>query len=234
MRPRLTNSFGYRQGKTPGRTSRTCTLAKEEVAFLLAKAEALLSLPRSHMELPQVGCYLAGQLYAPHFDAVEAAAPAGRLFLANGGQRVATLLVYLNSPQRGGCTAFPALGLRFVPKQGALLLFFPATAAGRLDPRALHTAEPAIDCKWVSQIWVRQSSERRDAEPSRRVGAPAASAGRLQAAPAEDGGSSGEEESEVPVSPLAAVRISDEVPAPGEEHGGLGWAARRLAARLRK
>ena len=34
-----TNSFGYVQGKTPGRTSRTCTLAKEEVGFLVEKAE---------------------------------------------------------------------------------------------------------------------------------------------------------------------------------------------------
>ncbi len=111
-----------------------------------------------------MGLYERGQLYAPHFDAVEAHAPAGRLFLQNGGQRVATLLTYLNTPQHGGCTAFPTLGLRITPRQGTALLFFPATADGRLDARALHTAEPAIDPKFVSQIWVRQSGDRRDAE----------------------------------------------------------------------
>ena len=121
-------------------------------------------MPRTHMELPQVGLYEAGQLYAPHFDAVEAHAPAGRLFLQNGGQRVVTLLSYLNTPGAGGCTAFPTLGLRFTPRAGAALVFFPATADGRLDARALHTAEPAIAPKWVSQIWVRQSGDRRDAE----------------------------------------------------------------------
>jgi hypothetical protein len=71
------------QGKTPGRTSRTCTLAKPEVEFLIrkarsrsrsgadasitsqlrrgcaltwrrAQAEALVGVPRTHMELPQV------------------------------------------------------------------------------------------------------------------------------------------------------------------------------------
>ena len=69
------------QGKTPGRTSRTCTLAKPEVEFLIrkarlcnrcvaalplassllcvcadvrcAQAEALVGVPRTHMELPQ-------------------------------------------------------------------------------------------------------------------------------------------------------------------------------------
>jgi hypothetical protein len=47
------NSFGYRQGRTPGRTSRTCTLAKSEAEFLVSKAEVLIGKPRSHMELPQ-------------------------------------------------------------------------------------------------------------------------------------------------------------------------------------
>jgi hypothetical protein len=112
----------------------------------------------------QLGLYERGQLYAPHFDAVEPHAPAGRLFLQNGGQRVVTLLTYLNTPAAGGCTAFPMLGLRFAPRARGALLFCPATADGRLDGRALHTAEPAIDPKWVSQVWVRQSGDRRDAE----------------------------------------------------------------------
>jgi hypothetical protein len=74
---------------------------------LVAKSERLLLRPRSHMELPQVGLYQPGQLYAPHFDAVEPSAPSGRLFLANGGQRIATLLCYLNTPSSGGRTSFP-------------------------------------------------------------------------------------------------------------------------------
>ena len=69
-----------------------------------------------------MGLYERGQLYAPHFDAVEAHAPAGRLFLQNGGQRVATLLSYLNTPAAGGCTAFPTLPLRVAPRAGAALL----------------------------------------------------------------------------------------------------------------
>lgn len=36
------------------------------------------------------------------------------------------------------------------------VVFFPATLDGALDSRLLHAAEPAIDTKWVSQIWIRQ------------------------------------------------------------------------------
>lgn len=91
-----------------------------------------------------------------------------------------TLLVYLNTPGAGGCTSFPSLDVVFTPAKGTALLFFPAFADGRLDARALHSAEPAVSTKWVSQVWVRQSGQRRDAEPSRRA------AGKpQQAAPAE-------------------------------------------------
>lgn len=124
------------------------------------------------------------QDYAPHFDAVEPGAPSGRLFLANGGQRIATLLVYLNTPARGGRTSFPSMQLSIVPQAGQALIFFPAFVDGRLDVRALHTAEPAGDTKWVSQIWLRESGDRRDAEPSRR------SQPMLSMAPAESGSGS--------------------------------------------
>jgi hypothetical protein len=38
------------------------------------------------------------------------------------------------------------------------LVFFPATIDGFLDPLALHAALPAVDTKYVSQIWIRQGN----------------------------------------------------------------------------
>ena len=128
----------------------------------------------------------------------------------NGGQRVVTLLVYLNTPGAGGCTSFPSLDVCFTPSQGTALLFFPAFADGRLDARALHSADPAVATKWVSQVWVRQNGQRRDAEPSRRAaGTP------QQAAPAESHESSpsssdADEPAEQPhTAPKAAARSGD-------------------------
>jgi hypothetical protein len=45
----------------------------------------------------------------------------------NGGQRLATLIVYLNTVSQGGATAFKDLNMKVSPEKGKALLFFPAT-----------------------------------------------------------------------------------------------------------
>lgn len=50
----------------------------------------------------------------------------------------------------------PPLSFRDGHVPGMAVMFFPATLDGTLDPMLLHAAEPAVDTKWVSQIWIRQ------------------------------------------------------------------------------
>lgn len=100
-------------------------------------------------EYPQVVQYQRGQRFAEHEDAF----PFAHAKRTNY-QRRATLLVYLNSVAKGGRTSFPDLGLEVQPEQGSALLFFPAFADGRPDPRTRHAAEPAVDEKWIAQVWV--------------------------------------------------------------------------------
>ena len=138
------------------RTSSTCYLAREDLPSVCTKVCALTGKPLEHLELPQVGRYRGGEFYKPHYDAFDTASPDGRRFAQNGGQRVATVLVYLNDVARGGETAFSKLGVRIAPRKGNALVFFPATLDGQLDQHYLHAAEPAVDPKWVSQIWIRQ------------------------------------------------------------------------------
>jgi len=140
----------------PSRTSESCYLPKDETGWLAARVAALLGKPAATQEPPQVARYTAGQHYLPHFDAFDVTTGPGRECCATGGQRVATVLVYLNAVPRGGATAFPRLGTAFSPAPGRALVFFPCDLAGRLDPLALHAAEDALDEKWVCQVWVRQ------------------------------------------------------------------------------
>jgi hypothetical protein len=107
------------------------------------------------------------RLFLKHFDAFDLSSEDGRRFAANGGQRVMTVLVYLNDVQQGGATAFPALNLQVQPRRGMALVFFPATVDGLLDRMALHAAMPAIDTKFISQVWVRQSTY--NGQPSKRL-----------------------------------------------------------------
>jgi prolyl 4-hydroxylase len=152
------------------RTSTTCCLSPMEVPFLLQKIASILpAKPLNHMESPQIGRYERGQQYLQHYDAFDLTTEAGQAHAANGGQRVVTVLTYLNTvPPPGGCTYFPRLNhLRIQPYQGMALIFFPATIYGQLDPMALHAAEPAVDTtKYVSQIWVRQGPHQRVTLPA--------------------------------------------------------------------
>ncbi len=145
------------------RTSTTWYVRYQEVVRSLDRASRLVGLPIEHFEEPQIVCYQPGQSFGWHYDAV----PATRL--ANGGQRVATLLVYLDEPAQGGSTAFrdlrtgltdangEAQRLEVQPKVGRALLFFPSSADGSADERTLHAGmSPMGSDKWILQHWVHE------------------------------------------------------------------------------
>lgn len=153
---------------TRGRTSLTCHLAKTTMPcpMLLSKVHALTGKPFGHMELPQVARYTEGQRYVEHYDGVDPHCIAGRAFCALGGQRVATVLMYLNDvPEGGGGTFFRRLNLEIKPRRGSAVIFFPGFMNGELDMDALHAGMPPLGTKWVSQVWIRQSF-REDGQPS--------------------------------------------------------------------
>ena len=144
---------------TATRTSTTWFCHYKQVPTLLVKAGRLLdNLPLERMEEPQLVRYRTGEQFSYHCDEI----PAPQL--PNGGQRVATLLVYLKTLEedRGGATVFrdlkdatgKRLGMR--PVKGSALLFFPAFANGTPDDRTLHKGEIAIDEKMIGQIWVHE------------------------------------------------------------------------------
>lgn len=155
---------------TKGRTSLTCHLAKKlaPCPILLQKIQCLTNKPFGHMELPQVARYTDSQRYVEHYDGVDPHTDAGRAFCANGGQRVATVLCYLNDVREGGATSFKRVNFEVKPKKGTALIFFPGFMNGELDTDALHAGMPAVDTKWVSQVWIRQSF-REDGQPSSPV-----------------------------------------------------------------
>jgi prolyl 4-hydroxylase len=152
---------------SPSRTSSTCYLAREDLPEYMRKITLLTGKPPEHCELPQVGRYYPSQQYLQHFDAFDLSNEDGIRFASNGGQRTITVLTYLNDVPRGGATSFPNLNIEVRPRKGMALVFFPATLDGLLDKMALHAALPAVDVKYVSQVWVRQSNY--DGTPSKRL-----------------------------------------------------------------
>lgn len=99
--------------------------------------------------------YRPGQEYKPHYDGLGPRSLA-RDTLRAAGDRVATVLAYLNAPEAGGATLFPRLGLRIAPRPGDALVFFNLDAAGNPSPHALHAGEPVeAGEKWLVSLWLR-------------------------------------------------------------------------------
>jgi len=118
----------------------------------------LMGLPPEHGEGLQVLHYLAGAAQsAPHFDFLMPTNAANHASIARSGQRVSTLVAYLNDPEAGGETVFPEAGISVAPRQGSALYFEYCNGAGQLDPLSLHAALPVLAGeKWVATRWMRE------------------------------------------------------------------------------
>ncbi len=121
----------------------------------------LVDLPLENGEPIQVLHYTPGAEYKPHWDYFDPALPGNEKVLAMGGQRVATLVMYLNDVESGGSTVFPEVGLDVLPRKGNAVYFAYATEDGQLDRRTLHGGSPVIAGeKWIATKWLRQREYR--------------------------------------------------------------------------
>ncbi len=117
----------------------------------------LVDCPLERGEPIQVLHYEPGGEYKPHYDYFDPAHPGNREVLAQGGQRVATLIMYLNDVARGGSTVFPEIGLDVLPRKGHAVYFAYCDEAGALDVRTLHGGSPVGSGeKWIATKWFRQ------------------------------------------------------------------------------
>lgn len=160
--PRLSRSMtvdtttGHEQ-QHHARTSQGMFFERSEselVQRVEARIAKLLKWPAKNGEGLQVLKYNTGEQYLPHydyFDPLEAATPA---LLARGGQRVATLIIYLQAPDSGGATVFPDLGLQVEPRAGQAVFFSYSTP----EPasQSLHGGAPVLAGeKWIATKWLR-------------------------------------------------------------------------------
>jgi prolyl 4-hydroxylase len=124
-------------------------------ARIEARIAALLKWPLENGEGLQILRYSPGAEYKPHYDYFDPAQPGTPAILKRGGQRVASLVMYLATPQRGGATVFPDVNLEVSPVKGNAVFF----SYDRAHPatRTLHGGAPVLEGeKWVATKWLRQ------------------------------------------------------------------------------
>jgi prolyl 4-hydroxylase len=140
------------------RTSQGMFFTRGEAGLLQrieARIAALVNWPIENGEGVQVLHYRPGAEYKPHYDYFDPAQPGTPTILKRGGQRVGTLVMYLNTPAQGGGTTFPDVQLEVAPIKGNAVFF----SYDRADPasRSLHGGAPVLAGeKWVATKWMRE------------------------------------------------------------------------------
>ena len=140
------------------RTSRGMFFSRGEnpvVRRVEARIARLLNWPVENGEGMQVLHYGPGAEYKPHYDYFDPNEPGTATLCARGGQRVGTVVMYLNEPEQGGGTSFPDVGLVVAPQKGHAVFF----SYDQPDPvtRTLHGGEPVLAGeKWIATKWLRQ------------------------------------------------------------------------------
>jgi prolyl 4-hydroxylase len=144
----------------PDRTSEGTYFRRGENELIVrieARIAELTGCPVERGEPIQVLHYQPGTEYKPHFDYFDPADEGTQHVLAMGGQRVATLIMYLNNVEGGGSTVFPEIGLDVLPRRGNAVFFAYSDDEGRLDSRTLHGGSPVGSGeKWIATKWLRQ------------------------------------------------------------------------------
>lgn len=161
-RPRMARSETVAEAKegsevNAARTSRGMFFERGEnevVARLEQRIAKLLRWPVENGEGLQVLHYQPGAEYQPHYDYFDSKHASTASILKRGGQRVATLVMYLNSPKRGGATTFPDIKTSVQPIQGNAVFFsYPEPEPSSLS---LHGGAPVLEGeKWVATKWLR-------------------------------------------------------------------------------
>jgi prolyl 4-hydroxylase len=142
----------------PDRTSNGMFFTRGEgelVRRIEARIARLVNWPVENGEGIQVLNYQVGAEYKPHYDYFDPGEPGTPTILKRGGQRVATVVMYLNEPGRGGGTTFPDIGLEVAPVRGNAVFF----SYNRPHPGTLtlHGGAPVLEGeKWVATKWMRE------------------------------------------------------------------------------
>jgi prolyl 4-hydroxylase len=115
----------------------------------------LVGWPVQNGEGLQVLQYLPGAQYKPHHDFFDPAETGTPALVKRGGQRVATLILYLNEPLRGGATVFPEARLDVLPRRGHAVFF--SYDRPHAATRTLHGGAPVLEGeKWIATKWLRE------------------------------------------------------------------------------
>jgi prolyl 4-hydroxylase len=151
-------------GIDPSRTSDTAWIPRDDPVArkIFEKALEFTDKSLEHCENLQVVRYKPGTFYRAHHDSCCDGSNGCINFEKDGGQRVATLLVYLNDEFTDGETHFPNIDLKMKAPPGSGIVFYPmGKDDNRCHPKALHAGlPPSSGVKYLCNAWIRENKFR--------------------------------------------------------------------------
>lgn len=149
------------------RTSHVAWLRRDENAVVDAvvrRIAAVTGLDVALADALQIQRYdVNGGRYEPHVDFGSVKYPG--LWNETRGNRLATVILYLNDAYHGGATVFTKLGVKVQPSQGDGVFWYNLLPAGIGDYRTKHAACPSYPSnaskeKWAANLWIREGQNR--------------------------------------------------------------------------
>jgi prolyl 4-hydroxylase len=126
------------------------------IATLDRRIAQLMNCPLENGEGLQVLRYGQGSRSTPHFDFLVPSNAANVASVQRSGQRISSLVVYLNEVELGGETVFPEAGLSVTVRKGNAVYFEYSNSRGQLDHQSLHAGAPVLAGeKWAMTKWMR-------------------------------------------------------------------------------
>jgi prolyl 4-hydroxylase len=133
----------------------------EFIARLDQRLAHISNWPLDRAEGIQILNYRHGGEYKPHFDFFPPEQAGSSAHMAQGGQRIATIIMYLNNVEEGGETIFPEISLSIAPRKGDAVYFGYCNSLEQVDRLTLHGGAPVVKGeKWIATKWIRQHPRR--------------------------------------------------------------------------
>jgi prolyl 4-hydroxylase len=127
------------------------------VKRLRDRVKDIVGSPTENMERINVVRYNTGGEYKPHNDFFYPTEEYYEKQTSSGGQRIKTVLFYLNDDFSGGETRFTQLGITIKPRRGKMIIWDNILPDGELYHEAMHAGLPVESGeKYIGVIWVRE------------------------------------------------------------------------------
>lgn len=143
------------------RKSKTAWLHKNDdtvILTIMLRIANIVNLPLENAESLQVVRYEPDGYYKEHHDSCCDNTEICNDFIKRGGQRIKTVLIYLNDDFEEGSTYFPLLNKKYKPPKYSAIIFNPlAKNSNKCHPLALHAGLPVKSgIKYIANLWFRE------------------------------------------------------------------------------